>query len=413
MIFSQMAKFPEDKLAFLLQEKKEKRSQNNLVIREGGRHSHMVSLAGFYRNKGYSQEQIFALLDSANTVSFLEPLSDDEIERIAKGCGKYSTLYDEYTVNLDDVEEKPMECLIAPYISRYDTNILEGEPGAGKSTLLAELAACITTGKKFCGIKPDVQGNVLFFAIEDSIGTVFKTRARLQRANCKKIDVVDGFLALNDEGFAYLEQALSKKSYALVIIDTLTSSLAGLNMNDGADMARLIRKLTTLARDYQTTFLAVRHFRKAGAEQAGHIGMGSIAITGGARSSLMVKVCPEDENKRYLAHNKSNGLKKGKTLTFTIRNAPDEDTEIGQLVWTGTSDLTAEDLLFMNRKPVQKKDEAIAFLEEILAKGPVDSSVVEQNAKKRGLTKATLRRAKKDLGIKSRRKGTGWIWSLK
>lgn len=414
MIFSQMAKFPEDKIPFLLKGKKEKNNQKDLIIREGGRHTHMVSLAGFYRHKGYSSGQIFALLDTANSISFDgKILSDDEMEDIAGGCGKYQTLYEEYTVNLDDVEEKPMECVIAPYISRYDTNMLEGEPGAGKSTLLAELAACITTGKEFCGVKPSVVGDVLFFAIEDNLGTVFKARARLQGADFKRIDVVDGYLGLGEEGFNYLEQALSKKQYALVIIDTLTSSLVDQNMNSGGDMARLIRQLTQLARDYQTTFLAVRHFRKAGAEQSGHIGMGSIAITGGVRSSMMLKVCPEDDSKRYLAHNKSNGLKKGPTLTFVIQDAPNESSGIGQLVWTGTSELTSEDLVLMVGKTVKKKDEATAFLEEILSQGPVDKKTVQRKALAQGHSDATLRRAKKELGIKSCKQGTVWAWHLK
>lgn len=410
MIFSEMVKLPEDKMVILLKDTKRDKTQKGLRIREGGRHSHLVSLAGFYRHKGYSQEQICTLLEAANPVTFAMPVSGDEIESIANGCGKYGSLYDEYTVNLDDVEERAIECIVAPYISRYDTNILEGEPGAGKSTLLAELVACVTTGKEFCGLKPDVTGDVLFFAIEDNLGTVFKARARLQGADFTKIDVVDGYLGLDDEGFNYLEQALSQKRYVLVIIDTLTSSLANVNMNDGGDMARLIRKITQMARDYQTTFLAVRHFRKAGAEQAGHIGMGSIAITGGVRSSMMLKVCPDDRSKRYLAHNKSNGLKCGDTLSFVIQNAPEEKSGIGQLVWTGKSALTAEDLLLMNKKREQKKDEAAEFLEEILASGPVDSVIIEKRAVDRGLAIATIRRAKEYLGIKSRRKGKNWVW---
>jgi hypothetical protein len=411
-MISEMARLPERLANILLDDNKRENEAIPLMIPEGKRHTYMVSFAGYCRHKGYNEDQISVLLAAANSISFAEPLSDKEVTNIAGGCGKYNSLYEKVTVNLDDVKEGPIESVIVPYISRYDTNILEGEPGAGKSTLLGEVAACITTGKKFCGIKPDVMGDVLFFAIEDNPNTVFKTRARLQKADFKKIDFVDTYLTLDDEGFSYLEEALSRKKYALVIIDTLTASLAGMRMNDAGDMAKLLKRLTDIARSYKTTFLVVRHFRKAGAESAGHIGMGSTAIMGGVRSSMMLKVCPDDENKRYLAHNKSNGLKKGKTLTFSIQDAPNEDTEIGQLVWTGTSELTSDELVSMKKGSETELDRAIKFLQTLLRLAPMEFSKIEAEAIEHGFSDKTLRRAKKEAGIKSKRKGKGWMWSL-
>lgn len=410
----EMAKLSEKHVRILTDKRTQKENNNGkpLVIPEGKRHTHMISLAGYYRHKGYDKDQILSFLDTANIVSFSNPLSKDEVEGIAYGCGKYNSLYEKVTVNLNDVEEKPIECLVRPYIFRYEANILEGEPGSGKSTLLGEIAACITTGKEFCGLQPEVTGDVLFFAIEDNPSTVFKTRARLQRADFKKIDFVDTYLTLDEEGFAYLEEALSRKPYALVVIDTLTASLAGMKMNDSGDMARLLRRLTDVARSYKTTFLVVRHFRKSGAENAGHIGMGSIAIFGGVRSSMMLAKCNQNENKRYLAHNKCNGLKEGVTLSFTIQDAPDEETEIGQLTWTGTSTLTKDDLLTMKKDQETELDRAVKFLKTILQNKPMDSKLIETESAEHGFSEKTLRRAKKEAGVKSQRKGKIWIWSL-
>lgn len=411
-MIAKMATLPDQLVNILLNDNKKKSEGNPLLIPEGKRHTHIVSFAGYCRNKGYNEDQISTLLKVANSVSFSDPLSQKELTNIASGCAKYDSLFEKVTVNLDDIEERPIECVIAPYISRYDTNILEGEPGAGKSTLLGEIAACITTGKKMCGIEPEITGDVLFFAIEDNPSTVFKTRARLQKADFKKIDLVDTYLTLDEEGFDYLREALSRKKYALVIIDTLTASLAGMRMNDGGDMAKLIRKLTDIARSYKTTFLVVRHFRKAGAENAGHVGMGSQAIMGGVRSSMMLKVCPEDENKRYLAHNKSNGLKNGQTLTFSIQDAPNEETEIGQLVWTGTSELTSDELVSMKKGVETELDRAIKFLQTILQHRPMEFSNIEAEALEHGFAEKTLRRAKKEAGVKSKKTGKYWVWSL-
>lgn len=214
-MISEMARLPERLVNILLDDSKQENEGSPLTIPEGKRHTHMVSLAGFYRRKGYSEDQISSLLIAAREIGFLEPLSKKELDNIARGCGKYKSLYERLTINLADIEEGPIECVIAPYISRYDTNILEGDPGSGKSTLLGEISACITTGKKFCGIEPEVLGDVLFFAIEDNPSTVFKTRARLQKADFKKIDLVETYLTLDEEGFEYLEEALSRKQYAL------------------------------------------------------------------------------------------------------------------------------------------------------------------------------------------------------
>lgn len=391
----------------------DKRSEDKpFFIPEGGRHKHMVSMAGYFRRKGYNDDQLDTLLLAANEVSFKKPLPDNEISKIASGCAKYKSLYDEFTTNLDDIEEGPLECVIRPYISKYDANILEGEPGSGKSTLLAEIASCITTGKEFCGIKPEVTGNVLFFAIEDNPNSVFKTRARLQGADFKKIDFVSTYLTLDAEGFEYLEEALSRKQYELVIIDTLTASLAGMRMNDAGDMAKLIRELSEIGRKQKTTFLVVRHFRKAGAENSTHLGMGSNAIMGAVRSAMMLKICPESEGKRYLAQNKSNGLKKGKTLMFTIQDAPNEDTEIGQLTWAGVSDLDDFDVMMLKKKGETEEERAEKFIINLLSQGKVKRKIIEQEAQEHGIANKTLERAKTSLGIKSIRIGKEWGWKM-
>lgn len=408
----EMTELPREMVNILLDDKQLDKENIPLVIPEGQRHKHLVSLAGYFRSKGYDENQISSFLTTANSVSFSEPLLKKEVTNIVHGCGRYDSLYEKITVNLADVEEKPVECVIAPYISKHDANILEGDPGAGKSTLLGEIASCVTTGKEFCGIKPSVTGNVLFFAIEDNPSTVFKTRARLQLADCSKIDFVSNYLALDDEGFDYLEEALSRKRYALVIIDTLTAALGNRNMNDGAEMAKLLRQLTDVARSHETTFLVVRHFRKAGAEQAGHAGMGSQAIMGGVRSSMMLKVCPNGSGTRYFAHSKSNGLKNGKTLTFSIQNAPNEDTEIGQLVWTGDSEMSADDLMFVKREKETELGRAIKFLETTLCHKPVKAKTIEAEAVEHGISDKTLQRAKKEINIKSVKKGAVWFWSL-
>ena len=62
------------------------------------------------------------------------------------------------------------------------------------------------------------------------------------------------------------------------------------------------------------------------------------------------------------------------------------------------------------------KREAREFLLERLEAGPVNSDDLVEEAKQEGISKRTLDRAKKELGIKSRKQrgstGGGWLWEL-
>src|SRR5258708_7024414 len=61
------------------------------------------------------------------------------------------------------------------------------------------------------------------------------------------------------------------------------------------------------------------------------------------------------------------------------------------------------------------KREAREFLVERLEAGPVNSEGIIEETKQEGIAKRTLDRAKKDLGVKSRKQGgTGgpWLWEL-
>jgi hypothetical protein len=56
--------------------------------------------------------------------------------------------------------------------------------------------------------------------------------------------------------------------------------------------------------------------------------------------------------------------------------------------------------------------EAQAFLRSVVADGPRLATAVQEAATAAGISTATLRRAKEDLGIKPKRQGTVWYWSL-
>jgi len=92
----------------------------------------------------------------------------------------------------------------------------------------------------------------------------------------------------------------------------------------------------------------------------------------------------------------------------------------GNFFWTGESDLTAEQILAASdERGKSAMDEAIEFLKEELAGGPVKASEVAQDAHDMGVKDRTLYRAKTELRITSKRAGErgkrgggSYLWQL-
>ena len=58
-------------------------------------------------------------------------------------------------------------------------------------------------------------------------------------------------------------------------------------------------------------------------------------------------------------------------------------------------------------------DDAVGFLRDILSDGELPQKEIESGAQSEGFSFSTIKRAKKKLGVKSRKDGKGgWVWSL-
>jgi hypothetical protein len=70
----------------------------------------------------------------------------------------------------------------------------------------------------------------------------------------------------------------------------------------------------------------------------------------------------------------------------------------------------------MHESPRAARDDAQDFLTELLANGPVSVKDIQADGREAGFSWSTLRRAKDELGVKSKRTGFskdgGWSWSL-
>jgi hypothetical protein len=84
-----------------------------------------------------------------------------------------------------------------------------------------------------------------------------------------------------------------------------------------------------------------------------------------------------------------------------------------RVVWLGEVEISATGLLAGSEDPDARseRDEAGEFLDEMLAEGDVDADAVLAQAKKNGIAERTLRRAKRQRGVRSAKFGGHWVWT--
>ena len=167
--------------------------------------------------------------------------------------------------------------------------------------------------------------------------------------------------------------------------------------------------LSRIAEEFGCCILLVRHLSKAPTGKAIHRGLGSIDLTGAVRTELLAGCSPEDPAQRALVQVKSNLGQFGPSLGYVIEAD-------GKYRWTGESPLTASAILGpeLNGEEPGARAEAKEFLLGVLADGPRPATDVITGARQEGISERTLKRAKKDLKVRSDKcqMGGGWEWSL-
>ena len=98
------------------------------------------------------------------------------------------------------------------------------------------------------------------------------------------------------------------------------------------------------------------------------------------------------------------------SLVFRVEAAPNGAARVA---WEGTSRLSTGDVLKEPPDPDQKSalSEAKEFLLTELAEGSVAAELVRKVARAAGIKERTLKRAKRDLGVRSKKESDGiWSW---
>jgi putative DNA primase/helicase len=212
----------------------------------------------------------------------------------------------------------------------------------------------------------------------------------------------------------------------LVIIDPVSAYL-GVGKVDGrsaTDVRGVLTPLKDMAEELHIAVIGIAHLNKKDDIKSALLRVSdSIAYVAAARHVYAVLDDPEDKNSKLFVKAKNNLAHDTKALRYGMSvKTVGHDAKLGVditapcIVWHPQHvEITANEAMAATGGHTAKR-EAREFLLEHLEAGPVLRETLVEEAKEEGIAFATLKRAKKELGIKSRkqhgRTDGQWLWEL-
>ena len=320
---------------------------------------------------------------------------------------------------LSEVEPERVSWLWPGRLPLGKLSVLDGDPGLGKSAVTLDLAARVSAGLELPDGELCEPAGVVLLSAEDGLADTIRPRLDAAGADTGRIVGLSPMVEGSSSGqpisipkdLNMIERAIGRVGASLVVVDPLMAFLSGgTDSHKDQDIRRVLTPLASLAERTRAAVLVVRHLNKAAGGNTLYRGGGSIGIIGAARSGLVIAPDPEDPEPRLLAANKHNLSKAASSLVFHVGTSTNGAARV---VWGGTSNLSAGDILREPADPEQRSalSEAMEFLLKELADGRVAAELVKKDARAAGVSERTLKRAKRALGVGSEKEGDGtWSW---
>ncbi|MCA9312596.1 MAG: AAA family ATPase [Phycisphaerales bacterium] len=331
-------------------------------------------------------------------------------------------------VNLADVTPRPVEWLWPGRIPFGKLTIIAGDPGLGKSFITMDMAGRVSRGRPFpdAALHPVVPGGVVLINAEDDIADTVRPRLDALGADPSRIEALETIEWPDPETGEILEQCFTLRDLPrleeaihrvpdcrLVIIDPISAHLGkAVDSHRDADVRAVLRPLSDLARRLRVAVVAVAHLNK-GSGKAMYRTNGSLAFNAAARSVLAVVKDPDDPTRRLVLPVKNNLAPDTAGLAYEL--VADSPGAVPFVRWDPTPIVTpVDELMGATVEPGAEGavEEAKDWLEAMLADGPVPAAEILAAAERDGIRERTLNRAKKALGVKSRREGDRWNWLI-
>jgi putative DNA primase/helicase len=314
--------------------------------------------------------------------------------------------------------------------------LIAGLPDMGKGQIAAFLAAAVTAGIELpCREGSAPQGNVIWFNAEDDARDTVLPRLIAAGADPKRAHFVNGArVGGEDKTFSLvtdlrlLRKAIERiGNVVLVIIDPVSAYLGvgKVDSRSATDVRGILTPLKELAEELHIAVVAIAHFNKKDDIKSALLRVSdSIAYVAAARHVYAVLDDPENKDSKLFVKAKNNLAPDKKALRYGMGvKTVGRDKKLGVdinapfIVWHPQHiEITANEAMAASGQPAYARREARDLLLDRLKDGPARADDILDEAKQEGIAQATLKRAKKELAIRSRKEpgktDGGWLWEL-
>jgi hypothetical protein len=287
--------------------------------------------------------------------------------------------------------------------------VLDGDPGTGKSTLTLDLAAHLSTGADWPDGAPCPVGGTILLSAEDGLADTVVPRLIAAGADMARVHALtqigDRPPHLGDVDA--LREVIQQYQARLLVVDVLMAYLPTDGSRDQA-VRRLLHPLGAMAQEEGCCVLLLRHLTKTSGPNVLYRGSGSIGVIGAARAAFMVGRDPQDQTLLVLAGTKSNLAAMPDALAYRLISHP---SGVAVVQWAGRVDRMAADLIYQQREEFDDQDELGAHLLNLILEhgGRVPAAEASTALKSAGYSQSSIDRARKRLGIESKKMSDGWV----
>jgi len=380
------------------------------------------------------------------------------------------------TVRVADVARRQVGWLWPGRVPAGKLTLVAGDPGIGKSLMALDMAARTTTGRPWpdaedvergsvedgsqgagdhpdscapvglpdraavdtagqasrgtAGASPSRQpGSVILLSAEDDVADTIRPRLEAAGADLRRVVILQsvwrpGPSGTTDGPFSLaadldaLEGVIQRTGdVRLVIIDPLGAYLGRTDSHKDSQVRSLLGFLGKLAERRGVAILAVTHLNKNAAKSVLYRAMGSLAFVAAARAVWAVVRDPELPGRHLFLPVKCNLAGQVMGLAYTIADSR-EFPGTPVIAWEREPVALGADEA-MAAQPsgpgaVTERQQAAAWLRELLAAGPVPAREVKRRADEAGFSWATIKRAKPLARVEPYSTGqrAAWEWRL-
>jgi putative DNA primase/helicase len=314
------------------------------------------------------------------------------------------------------------------FLARGKCHMLGGPPGSAKTTVSMAITATVTTGGRWPDGTPSPIGDVLIWSGEDDIDDTLLPRLLAMGADVSRVHFVGdiGKGAARREfdpssDLPALERSARKISnVALLIVDPVVMALGNADSHKNAETRRSLQPLVALAKALNAALIGITHFTKGSAARDPLERItGSIAFGALPRVVFGVVKSAEDGLRRFVRV-KSNIGPDGGGFIYTLEQKPlagYPEISASCVTWGESLEGPASELLAVAEATEDQEErsaqrEAEEFLREELIDGRVPAKELVQKARGQGISERTLKRARQNLGVVSRKSGDRWYLAL-